>query len=135
MGSAGRVRFPLSTPSLTPALSQGERGGTALDDLAELASRPSELMEGAVPGMVARQVSVDREDPDFFDNSAHLYVLRGDLRFLKNWETSAEGRLLRLPDFYTRIHAHHQHIDSAVAIPGDRWWSTGALQRCFTLRA
>jgi uncharacterized repeat protein (TIGR01451 family) len=48
------------------------------------------------------QVSLDREDPDFFDNSAHLYVLRGDLRFLKNWETSAEGRLLRLPDLDER---------------------------------
>jgi hypothetical protein len=32
-----------------------------LDDLVELARRPSELMEGKVPGMLARQVSVDRE--------------------------------------------------------------------------
>jgi hypothetical protein len=43
------------------------------------------------------QVSLDREDPDFFDNDAHLYILRGDLRLLKNWETSAEGRMLHLP--------------------------------------
>ncbi len=32
-----------------------------LDDLVELARRPSELMDGKVPGLVARQVSVDRE--------------------------------------------------------------------------
>ncbi|MCB1004297.1 MAG: hypothetical protein KDB35_08945 [Acidimicrobiales bacterium] len=32
-----------------------------LDDLARLASRPSEKMEGKVPGMLARQVSVDHD--------------------------------------------------------------------------
>jgi len=32
-----------------------------LDELARLASGPSERMEGKVPGMLARQVSVDRE--------------------------------------------------------------------------
>ena len=32
-----------------------------LDDLARLASEPSEKMEGSVPGMLARQVSVDRD--------------------------------------------------------------------------
>ncbi len=32
-----------------------------LDDLAELAAGPSEKMEGKVPGMLARQVGVDRE--------------------------------------------------------------------------
>ncbi len=32
-----------------------------LDDLAALASRPSEQMEGKVPGMLARQVGVDRD--------------------------------------------------------------------------
>lgn len=32
-----------------------------LDDLVELARRPSEMMEGRVPGMLARQVGVDRE--------------------------------------------------------------------------
>ncbi len=43
------------------------------------------------------EVSLDRENPDFFDNNAHLYILRNDLRFLKNWEVSAEGRMLALP--------------------------------------
>ena len=32
-----------------------------LDDLVAIARRPSELMEGKVPGLIARQVSVDRE--------------------------------------------------------------------------
>ncbi|MBW2726310.1 MAG: flagellar motor protein MotB, partial [Deltaproteobacteria bacterium] len=48
------------------------------------------------------QVSLDREDPDFFDNSAHLYILRSDLRFLKDWEGSVEGRMLHLPDLDER---------------------------------
>ncbi|MGH0035492.1 MAG: OmpA family protein [Myxococcota bacterium] len=44
------------------------------------------------------EVSLDREDEKFFDNDAHLYILRGDVRFLRHWETSLEGRLLDLPD-------------------------------------
>jgi len=48
------------------------------------------------------EVSLDREDPDFFDNSAHLYILRADYRFLRNWEVLAEGRLLDLPDLNER---------------------------------
>jgi hypothetical protein len=48
------------------------------------------------------QLSLDRENPDFFDNSAHLVILRNDLRFLKNWEGSAEGRMLALPDLKER---------------------------------
>ena len=32
-----------------------------LDDLVAIARRPSELMEGKVPGLIARQVCVDRE--------------------------------------------------------------------------
>jgi hypothetical protein len=48
------------------------------------------------------QVSLDRENPDFFDNNAHLYVLRADWRFLKNWEGSIEGRMLDMPDLDER---------------------------------
>jgi flagellar motor protein MotB len=44
------------------------------------------------------QVSLDREDPEFFDNTAHLTVLRADWRFLANWECLAELRALDLPD-------------------------------------
>jgi hypothetical protein len=44
------------------------------------------------------QVSLDREDPTFFDNNAHLYVLRSDYRFRDNWEFLAEVRMLDMPD-------------------------------------
>jgi hypothetical protein len=44
------------------------------------------------------QVSLDRENPEFFENNASLYVLRGDYRFLENWELLVEGRLLDMPD-------------------------------------
>jgi hypothetical protein len=48
------------------------------------------------------QVSLDRDNPDFFDNNAHLFILRGDWRFRKNWEGSLEGRMLDLPDLDER---------------------------------
>ena len=44
------------------------------------------------------QVSLEREDPEFFDNSASLFVLRGDYRFGKDWEFLLEGRLLDMAD-------------------------------------
>jgi len=48
------------------------------------------------------QVSLDREDRDFFDNSAHLVVLRTDLRLGQGWEVLVEGRVLDLPDLDER---------------------------------
>lgn len=48
------------------------------------------------------QVSLDREDPDFFDNSAHLLVVRADWRFRADWEVMAEVRALELPDLDQR---------------------------------
>ncbi|MEJ2522872.1 MAG: OmpA family protein [Gammaproteobacteria bacterium] len=44
------------------------------------------------------QVSLDRENPNYFDNNAHLVVLRTDLRVRENWEGLLEGRVLDLPD-------------------------------------
>ncbi len=44
------------------------------------------------------QVSLDRENPEFFDNNASLYVIRGDYRFRKDWEILLEARLLDMPD-------------------------------------
>jgi len=44
------------------------------------------------------QVSLDREDPIFFENNANLYVLRGDYKFRDNWEFMAEVRMLDMPD-------------------------------------
>jgi flagellar motor protein MotB len=48
------------------------------------------------------KVSLDREDPKFFDNDAHLYVLRTDLRVREHWEGLVEARMLHLPDLDER---------------------------------
>lgn len=48
------------------------------------------------------QVSLDREDLEFFDNNASLYVIRGDYRFRKNWELVVEGRMLEMSDLNER---------------------------------
>ncbi|WP_250458903.1 OmpA family protein [Microbulbifer litoralis] len=44
------------------------------------------------------QLSQDREDPEFFDSRAHLYVLRADWHFVNRWDLLIEGRMLDLPD-------------------------------------
>jgi predicted porin len=44
------------------------------------------------------QVSLDRESPVFFDNNAHLLVLRGDFEFREDWELLVEMRQLNMPD-------------------------------------
>jgi flagellar motor protein MotB len=44
------------------------------------------------------QVSLDRENPEFYDNNAALYVVRGDYRFRENWEFLLEARMLHMPD-------------------------------------
>ena len=43
-------------------------------------------------------VSLDRENPEFFENNANLYVIRGDYKFRDNWEFMAEARMLDMPD-------------------------------------
>jgi hypothetical protein len=48
------------------------------------------------------QESLDRVNPNFFDNPAQLAVLRVDRRFLKDWEGMAEVRMLNLPDVNQR---------------------------------
>ncbi|MCG6973839.1 MAG: hypothetical protein LJE66_11900 [Desulfobacterales bacterium] len=44
------------------------------------------------------QMAVDRENPEFFDSRAHLFVLRLDWHFLFRWDALLEGRMLDLPD-------------------------------------
>jgi outer membrane protein OmpA-like peptidoglycan-associated protein len=44
------------------------------------------------------QVSLDRQNPEFFENAARLMVLRVDWRFLPKWESLIEARSLDLPD-------------------------------------
>jgi hypothetical protein len=48
------------------------------------------------------QISLERDDPDYFDNSASLYVLRADYRIRENWEVLVESRLLDMPDLEER---------------------------------
>ena len=48
------------------------------------------------------QISLDRENREFFDNNANLYVVRGDVRFRKNWEVMLEGRMLEMTDLSER---------------------------------
>lgn len=44
------------------------------------------------------QASLDRENAIFFDNNAHLYVVRADYRLFEDWEILVEGRNLTMPD-------------------------------------
>ena len=44
------------------------------------------------------QVAMDREDPEFFDSRAHLYILRMDWHVLYSWDVLCEVRRLDLPD-------------------------------------
>ncbi|HEY3176906.1 MAG TPA: OmpA family protein [Candidatus Polarisedimenticolia bacterium] len=48
------------------------------------------------------QVSLDRDNREFFDNAGQLGVLRVDWRFRKDWESLAELRMLDLPDVNQR---------------------------------
>jgi len=48
------------------------------------------------------QVSLDRVQRNFFDNTAHLGIVRADWRFAKNWESLAELRMLKLSDLDQR---------------------------------
>jgi lipopolysaccharide assembly outer membrane protein LptD (OstA) len=55
----------------------------------------------SVGGKYAHRIglmSLDRENPEFFENTANLYVVRADFRFKEDWEGLIEGRLLATPD-------------------------------------
>jgi flagellar motor protein MotB len=44
------------------------------------------------------QMSLDREERQFFDNRAHLYIVRTDLEVAQHWEALLEGRMLDMTD-------------------------------------
>jgi hypothetical protein len=44
------------------------------------------------------QASLDRVNPQFFDNTAELYIVRVDWHFHQEWEGMIEGRALQMPD-------------------------------------
>lgn len=58
-----------------------------LDDLADLARAPSEKMEGAVPGMIARQVGVDQER-----NTVVVWVTFADRSDLYDYLATEQGK-------------------------------------------
>lgn len=58
-----------------------------LDELCRLTRGPSERMEGKVPGMLARQVSVDRER-----NAVVVWVTFDDKASLYDFLATEEGR-------------------------------------------
>jgi hypothetical protein len=62
----------------------------------------SNLSIGAKYAYRMGQVSLDREDPEFFANNAHLYVLRTDWRIIQDWEGALELRMLDLPNLDDR---------------------------------
>jgi flagellar motor protein MotB len=43
-------------------------------------------------------LSLSRDNPQFFDNTADLYVFRTDFRFKEGWEGLVEARVLQMPD-------------------------------------
>ena len=44
------------------------------------------------------EMSLERENPMFFENTANLYVVRADFEFKENWEGLVEARMLETPD-------------------------------------
>ena len=44
------------------------------------------------------QAALDRLNPVFFNNTAHLYIVRTDFKFMREWEGILETRALTLPD-------------------------------------
>jgi flagellar motor protein MotB len=56
------------------------------------------------------EVSLDRDDREFFTSRAHLYVVRADWHFLHSWDALVEARLLDLPD------AHDQRSGALLGL-------------------
>jgi flagellar motor protein MotB len=44
------------------------------------------------------EASLERVNPQFFDNTAQLYIARVDWHFRQEWEAMIEGRALKMPD-------------------------------------
>jgi hypothetical protein len=44
------------------------------------------------------ELSLTRDNPEFFDNTADLFVVRTDFRFKEDWEGLVEARVLKMPD-------------------------------------
>ena len=66
------------------------------------------------------QVSIDRDSRQFFDNRAHLYIVRTDLDFAQHWEALLEGRMLDMTDLNERrsgaLVGVYRNVDDHVKI-------------------
>jgi flagellar motor protein MotB len=71
----------------------------SMDAMYDLTSR---WTVGGKYGFRYGQVAQDRENPEFFDSRAHLFVLRADLHFIYRWDALFEARMLDLPDAQDR---------------------------------
>jgi hypothetical protein len=62
--------------------------------------------------------ALDRTNPQFFDNTAELYIVRADWRFRQEWEGMIEARMLRMPDLDERragtLVALYRHLGKHV---------------------
>lgn len=71
-----------------------------LDDLIRIASKPSELMDEKIEGLIARQVSVDRER-----NSVVVWVAFDSKETLYNYLKTDEGK---------KDHGDQEEMDSII---------------------
>jgi hypothetical protein len=68
------------------------------------------------------QLSLDRENPDFFESNASLYILRVNWHFINRWDALVEGRMLELPEakdkrsgFLLAVYRHfNKHIKAGI---------------------
>jgi lipopolysaccharide assembly outer membrane protein LptD (OstA) len=93
-----------------PGADQVAVNGTAVEFIQKSHIAAVDVTYGLTPGFSVggkyayrvSQMSLDREDPVFFDNDAALYVLRGDWQFRELWDLLVEGRMLAMPDLGER---------------------------------
>ena len=50
--------------------------------------------------MSRSELSLSRDNPEFFDNTADLFVVRTDFRFKEDWEGLVEARVIDLDGVY-----------------------------------
>ncbi len=68
------------------------------------------------------QVAQDRENPDFFDSRASLYIVRADWHVVRLWDAVVEGRMLDLPDAHDSksgaLVGVYRHLNDNIKLGG-----------------
>jgi hypothetical protein len=66
------------------------------------------------------QLSIDRDNPDFFDSNAHLYIVRADWHFTHRWDALIEGRMLDIAEAEDRrsgmLLAIYRHFNRHIKV-------------------